>query len=335
MGKNHVALAVTGVTAASIGFLVALYVQKKAANDEDKKWAVPEEFIGSPYEKEVRLAMKWAKIAGTKMTKQLDTKATSAETDDLGILTKGKDIDFATVIDLENEELITKGIQENFPDHQIIGEESTESFGTGVVAPMQKDTRTWIIDPVDGTTNFASAIPLCCVSIGMCDAGVPVMGVVYAPATGEVYLGIKGKGAYRNGERISLKKAQDEKRPLSNSIVCFEFGYARSEDAIKKMLGAVERIMRNGCRTTRSLGSGVLDLCYVATGRLDVVYTGLADEGWKPWDFCAGMVFVQEAGGVIEDLWQEGTFDLYKRDMICAVSQDLLNETRKVVIGKK
>lgn len=102
-----------------------------------------------------------------------------------------------------------------------------------------------------------------------------------------------------------------------------------------RMVDAVRRLLRGGCRAVRSTGSGVLDLCYVASGRLDAVYTGLTTEGWKPWDYCAGMVIVEEAGAVIRCLAKEDdVFDIYGKDMICAVNQSLVKECRKLVLGK-
>jgi fructose-1,6-bisphosphatase/inositol monophosphatase family enzyme len=102
------------------------------------------------------------------------------------------------------------------------------------------------------------------------------------------------------------------------------------------MTTAVQNVLQHGCRTTRCLGSGVLDLCYVASGRLDVVYAGVATEGWKPWDYCAASVIVQEAGAIIQPLivqdgYDEG-FDLYSKSVLCASSRELAEETRRVVL---
>ena len=115
----------------------------------------------------------------------------------------------------------------------------------------------------------------------------------------------------------------------------YEFGYARDNLAIKLMTGAVENIMKNGCRTTRCLGSGVLDLCYVATGRLDVVYAGVASKGWKPWDSCAANVIIEKAGGVMESLINQKPdecFDLYSKSVVCATTRERLEETPDVVL---
>ena len=108
------------------------------------------------------------------------------------------------------------------------------------------------------------------------------MGVVYAPSTNELYIGIRGHGAFRNGVRISCG---NEVKKLSDAIVNFEFGYTRSDVA-----QCVRNIMKNGVKTTRCLGSGVLNFCYVATGRLDLVFAGADNDGWRPWDYCAAFV---------------------------------------------
>jgi myo-inositol-1(or 4)-monophosphatase len=118
------------------------------------------------------------------MTRHLNARGTEHENaSDLDISTKSNSADLATAIDVLNEDLIARGIRNRFPSHRIIGEEST---GSGPVDPIEPNgENTWIIDPIDGTTNFASGLPLCCVSIGMCVGGVPHMGVAYAPATDE------------------------------------------------------------------------------------------------------------------------------------------------------
>jgi fructose-1,6-bisphosphatase/inositol monophosphatase family enzyme len=107
-----------------------------------------------------------------------------------------------------------------------------------------------------------------------------VLGVVYVPGTKELYLAVKGYGAYRNGTRIWQSPATSTKT-LQTAIVCCEFGYAREKEYVDRMLTGLSRVMQSRCRAVRQLGSGCLDLCLVASGRLDVVYAGLATEGWK------------------------------------------------------
>ncbi|KAL7532568.1 hypothetical protein ACHAXR_004711 [Thalassiosira sp. AJA248-18] len=286
------------------------------------------------------------------MMQHYDSKGTADENiDELDISTKMNDADFATAIDIKNEDFISSEIMKNFPSHEIIGEEST---GTGTVPPLSTEVETWIIDPIDGTTNFASGLPLSCVSIGFCLRGQPYMGVVYAPMTNELYVAVRGRGAYRNGVRLLECTGEKSTKTLANSVVCFEFGYARTEEGVDNMVNAVRRLLKHGVRTTRTLGSGVLDICYVACGRMDVVYTGMAEEGWKPWDYCAGLVVAMEAGCTMthlkkhgeDDLTGEGggggdnggirsgyEFNLYSKNMICGVNREVVDQCRNVVLG--
>lgn len=100
------------------------------------------------------------------------------------------------------------------------------------------------------------------------------------------------------------------------------------------MLGAVSRILSEGCRAIRQLGSGCLDLCYVATGRLDVVYAGIVNEGWKPWDYAAGFVVCHESGCVMESITQQAgeEFDLYSKSILCGASRELVDECRSLLL---
>ena len=272
------------------------------------------------------------------MVDYCNSKGTEAESlYDLNLSTKGGPADLCTQLDVENEAMIVRGIHQSFPTHAIIGEESSSSNGT--IPAVSSETNTWIIDPIDGTTNFASGIPLTCVSIAMCDASTrrPVLGVIYAPMTGELYMAIKGCGSFRNGQRISSVPKLPV--PLEQAVVCCEFGYSRDTESITKMVQAVQRILQHGCRAIRQVGSGCLDLCYVATGRLDVVYSGVASEGWKPWDYAAGLVICEEAGCIMESLdkstaAESPNFDLYSKSVICAKSRALLEQCRNIVTNQ-
>ncbi len=322
-------------------FLIHILTRNIMSGNNTNIYTIPAELQSGKYAEQLKLAVDLALAAGANMNEHLDSKGTEAGAGaeaKLGINTKQNDADFATEIDILNEKLVIAGIEGKFPEHKIIGEEST---GTGEVDPLTNDP-TWIIDPIDGTTNFASGCPLTCVSIGFCDGGRPVMGVAFSPKTQELYLGIVGRGAYRNGERISSTDKGSEKT-LANSVVCFEFGYARSDEGVDDMVNAVRRILKHGCRSTRSYGSGVLDLCYVASGRLDVVYTGMAEEGWKPWDYCAATVITEESGCTIRALkgndfdsnglvLPDSNFDIYSKSMICGVNKKVVEQCRKVVL---
>jgi len=327
--------ATAGAVAAASMFFVGYRRDRDSSTMSNRRSAalpkIPWELLNSPYAKELQLAARLAYQAGANMKGYLDAKGTSRESNfDLGIETKSNDTDFCTKIDVENERLIMEGIQTAFPSHDIIGE---ETVGTGSLPALKKDTPTWIIDPIDGTTNFSQGLFMTCISIGYCVGGKPVMGVVYAPATEEWYLGVSGHGAFRNGVQI---KQSNPKTSLERAVVCCEFGYSREQHEIDAMLAAVSRILQHGCRAIRQLGSGVLDLCYVATGRIDVVYSGIVNEGWKPWDYAAGLVICQEAGCVMEAIQQAPgqTFDLYGKSILCGVSREVVDDMRKVLLAR-
>ena len=154
--------------------------------------ALPTALAASPYQRQLALAVQLARRAGQNMYKYCD----QAGNYDLGISEKTAAEDFFTIIDVENETMVTNGIRQAYPHDQIIGE---ESVGTAGVPPLTTKP-TWIIDPIDGTTNFASGLPLTCVSIGYCVNGVPVVGVVYAPMTDEFFVAAKGRREGGNGK---------------------------------------------------------------------------------------------------------------------------------------
>mmetsp|Transcript_1376 Transcript_1376/g.3058 ORF Transcript_1376/g.3058 Transcript_1376/m.3058 type:complete len:375 (+) Transcript_1376:64-1188(+) len=343
VGAAAVAAGVTAV----VGYY--RYHKNGGGNDFEKnqrqRLEIPSELIASPYGREIKVAVELALTAGRNMVGYLDAKGTETEKDfDLGIECKSNATDFCTKVDLENEHKISNGIKLHFPTHNIIGE---EEVGTSSIPALHPSTPTWIIDPIDGTTNFNAGLSsLTCVSIGFCHPtdirrhsggnelrNRPVMGVVYAPGSNDLYLAIKGYGAYRNGVKI-YQEQESVCKTLQQAVVCCEFGYSRKQDEVDAMLGAVSKIMMSGCRAIRQLGSGVLDLCFVACGRLDVVYSGIVNEGWKPWDYCAGLVICQEAGCCMETIDQDGPdqdFDLYGTSVIAAVSRELIDETRLVI----
>jgi fructose-1,6-bisphosphatase/inositol monophosphatase family enzyme len=353
---TNFSLLVLGATTSAVALIVFLQQRRRQRRQRPlsnvNPFIIPPSLLKSEYAQELQVAVQLALEAGDRMYPYCDAKGTEQESHpdcDLGIQTKGQAENFCTKIDLENERFIMEGLQSAFPQYDLIGE---ETVGTGPLPPISSTRLTWIIDPIDGTTNFASGLPLTCVSIGLTmGRHQPVVGVVYAPMTRELYLAVRNYGAYRNGVRIQVAKQQhtndDNKKLLKDSVVCFEFGYARSSDAIASMVRVVQNILLHGCRTTRSLGSGVLDLCFVATGRLDVVYAGVANEGWKPWDYAAGVLVATEAGCAVQSIVpkpknnptvdpdeKEDEFDLYSESIICAVGSNLLEEIREFILKK-
>jgi myo-inositol-1(or 4)-monophosphatase len=192
---------------------------------------------------------------------------------------KGRD-NIVTDVDKKAETMIIKDILAAFPDHSILSEESEPRSG---LAPY-----TWIVDPLDGTTNFAHAFPFFCVSIALEKSGRIVLGVVYDPIREELFFAEKGRGAYLNGKKIHVSKV----KKLTDSFLATGFSYGikrkdRNISYFRKLLTRTQAIRR--------AGSAALDLCYVACGRFD----GFWEMDLHPWDSAAGTLIVEEAGGKV------------------------------------
>jgi myo-inositol-1(or 4)-monophosphatase len=202
-----------------------------------------------------------------------------------------KDSSLITKIDLEAEKVIIKLIKKNFPSHDILSEETGGEIGREY---------TWVIDPLDGTTNYVAGFPFFSTSIALLYRKNPILGVVFNPAEKELYFAEKGGGSFLNGRRIKAGKQQ----ALSKALILMNKGRTK-ENFIKfhKILREIGKL----CRTFRFWGASSLELCYVASGRAD----GFIDMGSKPWDFAAGVLIIKEAGGKVTDLkgqdWQIDT----------------------------
>ena len=189
-----------------------------------------------------------------------------------------------TEADHKSEEVIFKVIRSHFPDHYLLSEESG--------AFVQKSNTKWIIDPIDGTVNFANGIPLCCVSIGVEINGKMEMGAVYNPFLNEFFFAQCGFGATLNNEKIHVS---DKTEVIHSCLVTgFPYTYLEQPNGPLEVFG---RLIRKGV-PVRRLGSAALDLCWVAAGRFD----GFFEHSLNPWDSAAGYLIVEEAGGRVTDL---------------------------------
>lgn len=188
-----------------------------------------------------------------------------------------------TEADHASEKAIIETIRETFPSHFILSEEAGE---------MKMDSEyKWIIDPIDGTVNYAHGIPICCVSIGVEHNGQMVMGAVFNPMMNEFFIAEKGKGAWLNGEPIHVS----EKSTVMDS--CFVTGFPYTYlDMPNGPLEVFDRFIRAGI-PVRRLGSAAIDLCWVACGRFD----GFFEHKLQAWDSAAGFLIVEEAGGKVSD----------------------------------
>lgn len=189
--------------------------------------------------------------------------------------------DLVTEVDKASEARIMDIIRQDFPDHFILSEEIGE-------VKMDSSYK-WIIDPIDGTVNFANGIPLCCVSIGIEHEGEMIMGAVYNPMMNEFFFAEKGKGAFLNDQRLSV--SQQDQVIYSCLVTGFPYTYLDMENG---PLDVFSRLIRKGI-PVRRLGSAAIDLCWVAAGRFD----GFYEHKLNAWDSAAGYLMVEEAGGKV------------------------------------
>jgi myo-inositol-1(or 4)-monophosphatase len=202
--------------------------------------------------------------------------------DTLDIRYKGA-INLVTQIDVAAERAVVERLRAKAPDHNILAEEGTTQIGD---SPYR-----WLIDPLDGTTNYAHRFPFFCVSIGLQRDQDMVLGVVFDPLRDELFAAVRGGGATLNGQPLSVSATA----ALNHSLVVTGFAYdpARDTNVNFRHFEAMSRVVRGVRRT----GSAALDLCYVAAGRSD----GFWELALSPWDTAAGQVIVDEAGGRVSD----------------------------------
>ncbi len=193
----------------------------------------------------------------------------------------GQATNLVTEIDKQSEKMIIKRIMQHFPGHAILGEEGG--------AQEQTSEYRWIIDPLDGTTNFTHGLPIFCVTIGIEHKGKIIAGVIYDPNRDELFSAEKGKGAFLNGKRISVSSTDS----LINSMLVTGFPYNINENP-ENVIGHFVNFLPKA-QAVRRLGSAAIDLAYVACGRFD----GYWEVFLHPWDKAAGILLVQEAGGFV------------------------------------
>jgi myo-inositol-1(or 4)-monophosphatase len=199
------------------------------------------------------------------------------------ITSKGTINDLVTEVDKHSEAAIINIIKNDFPDHQILSEEIGEI--------RRESDYKWIIDPIDGTVNFAHRIPLCCISIAVEKEGEVLMGAVYNPFLNELFFAQRGFGATLNDKKISVSDNADP----SSAFLVTGFPY-RWMDMPNDPVEVFGRFIKNGV-PVRRLGSAAIDLCWVACGRFD----GFWEHYLNPWDVAAGFLIVEEAGGRVTD----------------------------------
>lgn len=208
----------------------------------------------------------------------------SIERDTLGVRNKQK-FDLVTNADIASEECIRSVIMEQFPDDVFLGEETSPS-------EMSRSGRRWIVDPIDGTVNFAHGLPPYCVSIAFYDGDEPCVGVVLEVFRDELFIAEKGKGAHLNGKKITVSETELPELALVATGFPVTDGIDYSD-----MLRMADAMLRQ-TQGIRRPGSAAFDLCALAAGRIDAYY----ETSLKPWDLASGALIVREAGGQISDM---------------------------------
>lgn len=212
---------------------------------------------------------------------------------------KGK-IDLVTEADVAAESKIIATIRGFFPDHSIVAEESGASDG--------QEAYQWIIDPLDGTTNFAHRLPHYAVSIAFAEKGETAMGMVLNPVNGELFTANRGQGAYLNHQKIRVSETE----PLIDALLATGFPYD-TRPIFNPMMDRFAACLK-ATQGIRRLGSAALDLCYVACGR----YDGFWEQNLSPWDTAGGALIVSEAGGKVTDF--KGQAHLPEKKQILATN---------------
>lgn len=213
---------------------------------------------------------------------------------------QGESKNLVTEIDKRSEEMIIEQIKRHYPAHEILAEEG------GMQKTQSSDYR-WIIDPLDGTTNYTHGFPVFCVSIGLEWKGEIILGVIYDPNHNELFTAEKGKGAFLNGKQIRVSAAATLERGML--VTGFPYNIAQNPNhAIERFISFLLK-----AQAVRRMGSAAIDLAYVAVGR----YEGFWEVDLNPWDMAAGVLLVREAGGKVTS-FGENEFSIYRKDIVAS-----------------
>lgn len=240
----------------------------------------------------LNVAIKAARAAGAIIGRA------SLDVDNIQVRTKQLN-DYVTEVDHLAEAAIIETLLEAYPGHGILAEESGNAHGA------QNSEFQWIIDPLDGTTNFIHGFPVYCVSIALAHRGVMQQAVVFDPNRNDLFYASKGRGAFLNDKRIRVSK----RIRIQEALVGTGFPF-RPNDSLPEFMRMMEELMRAGA-TLRRPGSAALDLAYVAAGW----YDGFFETGLSPWDVAAGSLLITEAGGLVGNFTGEADF-LHRREVV-------------------
>ncbi|KAM6990176.1 inositol monophosphatase 1-like [Tautogolabrus adspersus] len=237
---------------------------------------------------------------------------------DRKVMTKSSSVDLVTQTDQKVEKLIIQSVKEKYPKHRFIGEESVAAGELCVLT----DEPTWIIDPIDGTTNFVHAFPFVAVSIGFSVNKQVEFGVVYSCLEDKMYTARRGRGAFCNGEPLQVS----DQRDIKQSIIASEFGSSRDPETIERIFSSMRNIVSIPVHGMRGAGTAAINMCLVASGCVEAYY----EIGIHVWDIAAGSLIVSEAGGVLMDV-EGGDMDLMSRRIVAANSRSVAERIVKEI----
>ena len=229
--------------------------------------------------------------------------------------------DLVTEVDKNVEKIVFNSLKELYPNFKLIGEETVSSSESKKI--ILTDSPTWIIDPVDGTTNFVHGFPFVCISIGLVVKKEPVLGIIFNPILNEMYWGIKNKGSYLNGKKLPLIK-NTPIISLKKSLFVIEYGVFFGQEKLNKIIENVSQMLSIPVHGMRCLGSTALDIMQVAKGGADFFFS----VGFHAWDVAAAKVILSESGGVMvgyrrpKDLTEniliaDEPYDICQRKVLC------------------
>ena len=254
----------------------------------------------------MRVAVKAAKEAGKIHLKYFNTP--------IKIRHKSGPNDQVTIADTESEQKIVQTIKKHFPQHNILAEENKYE--------KTDSEYTWIIDPLDGTNNFSHGMPFFCCSISLAKKGKPILGVIFDPIRKELFTAEKGKGAVLNEKKIHVSNNSD----LNDCLLITGFYYNRGIPLLKSLVN-IKHFFLKGILGIRRMGSAALDMCNIACGRAD----GFWELYLSEWDFAAGKIIIEEAGGKLTNKAGE---ELRIRPGYVVASNGLIHKAMLKIINK-
>ncbi|XP_041669585.1 inositol monophosphatase 1-like [Cheilinus undulatus] len=265
-----------------------------------------------PWQSAYDIAVKVAREAGAVIRK--------AGESEIRVCTKSTTVDLVTQTDERVEKIIIGALKKEFGEgtHKFIGEESVAKGQPCILT----DAPTWIIDPVDGTTNFVHGFPFVAVSIAFAVNKELEFGVIYSCLEDKMYKARRGQGAYCDDEKITVSDVAEIKK----SIIISEHGTDRSPEKVKKIFSTMQRILCIPVHGLRGSGTAATNMCLVACGAVEAFF----EIGIHCWDIAAGAVIVKEAGGVLLDV-DGGPFDLMSRRMVSANNETIAKRIIKEI----